>query len=115
MLKNVTIILIKCLKMLVHFVLIIVKGVFEMEVVNKLSKIIALGIVYIIKIIVYPIFYITKTIRIFFLMIEKGCFTVLESVSLKEDSEEEKVIDNWDALDFGSDNGYDIAETKMNV
>lgn len=86
-----------------------------MEVVNKLSKIIAIGIVYIIKIIVYPIFYITKTIRIFFLMIEKGCFTVLDSVSLKENKEDEEATDNWNALGFGDNNGYDITETKMNI
>ena len=66
-----------------------------MEWVEKISKVIAYGIVYLVKGIVYPIFYITKTIRIFFLIIEKWSYTLLESLSFKkQDQEIEKKEDD---------------------
>ena len=55
-----------------------------MEWVEKISKVIAIGIVMVLKVIVYPIFYITKTLRVFLLLIEKWSFTFLESLSFKE-------------------------------
>jgi hypothetical protein len=55
-----------------------------MEWVDKISKIIAYIIVIIVKIIVYPVFYVTKTLRIFFLLIESGSYNVLESLSFEE-------------------------------
>ncbi len=59
-----------------------------MEWVEKISKVIAIGIVMIVKGIVYPIFFITKTLRVFFLIIEKWSYTVLESLSLNDDKKE---------------------------
>ncbi|MBE5935153.1 MAG: hypothetical protein E7262_05115 [Lachnospiraceae bacterium] len=65
-----------------------------MEWVEKISKVIAYGIVLLVKGIVYPIFYVTKTIRVFFLIIEKWSFTLLESLSFKkkEDEDEEEAL-----------------------
>lgn len=60
-----------------------------MEWVEKISKVIAIGIVMLLKILVYPLFYITKTLRVFFLIIEKWSFTVLESLDLKEGDKKE--------------------------
>ena len=60
-----------------------------MEWVEKISRVIAIGIVMIVKVIVYPIFYITKTFRVFFLLLEKWSFTLLESLSFKKEDKEE--------------------------
>ena len=79
-----------------------------MEWVDKISKVIAYGIVYLVKGIVYPIFYITKTIRIFFLIIEKWSFSVLESLSLKDKSEVENSIEDNDlGVNFSANVYYD--------
>ena len=80
-----------------------------MEWVDKISKVIAYGIVYLVKGIVYPIFYITKTIRIFFLIIEKWSFSVLESLSLKNKDGVSKTIedDNKLGVNFSANAYYD--------
>ena len=79
-----------------------------MEWVDKISKVIAYGIVYLVKGIVYPIFYITKTIIIFFLIIEKWSFSVLESLSLKDKNEVENSIEDNDlGVNFSANAYYD--------
>lgn len=79
-----------------------------MECVEKISKVIAYGIVILVKGLVYPIFYITKTIRIFFLIIEKWSFSVLESLSLKKDKEMiEEVEEESLGVNFTANAYYD--------
>lgn len=80
-----------------------------MECVEKISKVIAYGIVILVKGLVYPIFYITKTIRIFFLIIERWSFSVLESLSLKKDKEDAEELESEAPLgvNFTANTYYD--------